>query len=566
MTAPRLLIVDDRDRYVSLAHEFLRDYRYVTRCELPGPCWECPERPGCTLTHAHDASEMDEALARARGDVDVVLLDVSFDVPEERLVPKARKPRTEDEVEHLRRTQGVEILRHLRRRRADIPVILMTAREDVAFEDDADALDADEYTYFAGADATDAQALTSQIDRVLARRRDQPETGGYAWGSTAAMARVRRDVTVLARTARPILLLGETGTGKSALAEKVIHPATGRRGPFVSLDIATIPDTLVAAELFGSARGAFSGAVDRPGRFEHASGGTLLLDEVGSLPLPAQKQLLTVLQDRKLTRLGEVTARPVDVKLVAATNEDLDDAVRAGRFRADLYMRLNPAARVVLPPLRDRLVDLPDLLRSFALRSLMSGDNRALLSEYMELAGIGTLVGPGVELVTGATPARPRGIVLALMPKSFAALKVHAWPGNLRELELVVDSIVTFALSDALEAWKERASRSTDKAPRVVPIAPKLVRDLLSAGRALQSPGGSSAGSSGGIVLRLERAAALRDVARSLERQTFEQLYATHAGDFRAIAGALLGKTDAHAARQVLLRFNQLGLRVRKSR
>ena len=135
------------------------------------------------------------------------------------------------------------------------------------------------------------------------------------------------------------------------------------------------------------------------------------------------------------------------------------------------------------------------------------------------------------------------------------------------ELELVVDSMVTFALSDALEAWRERSSRTTGPAPRVIPIAPKLVRDLLAAGRALQAPSSAGAGgASGTMALRIERASSLRDVVRSLERQTFEQLYAAHAGDFRAMAGALLGKTDAHAARQVLLRFNQLGLRVRKQR
>ena len=277
---PKLLVVDDGDRYIELAHAFLRDYDYATRCDLEGPCWTCPKRQGCTLTHAHDAGEADETLLK-HSDVDVVLLDVAFDVPEARLLPSSEK------LSQRRRFQGLQILEHLRRQRGDLPVVLMTSKDDLA-SDREHALRADEFVSLAGEAAFDARALSLLVERVLARRRESPEAGGYTWGKTAAMAKLRRDVQALARTSLPMLVLGETGTGKSALAERVIHPATRRKGPFIAIDLASIPESLAASELFGTARGAFSGALDRKGRFEEAHGGTLFLDEIGNLPIEAR--------------------------------------------------------------------------------------------------------------------------------------------------------------------------------------------------------------------------------------------------------------------------------------
>ena len=152
---PKLLVVDDGDRYVELAHAFLRDYDYATRCELPGPCWTCERRPGCTLTHAHDAMEADEALAKHR-DVDVVLLDVAFDVPEERLLPSAAK------LSQRKRFQGLAILDHLRRRRGDLPVVLMTSEDEVA-RDAHEALPADEFVALAGEAPFYTRALSLRV-------------------------------------------------------------------------------------------------------------------------------------------------------------------------------------------------------------------------------------------------------------------------------------------------------------------------------------------------------------------------------------------------------------------
>lgn len=553
---PKLLVVDDGDRYVELCHALLREYDYATRCERPGPCWECPAREGCTLTHAHDAREAEDALHR-HGDTDVVLLDVAFDIPESRLVPSK-----EPSLERRQRLQGIDILAQLRRSRGELPVVLMTSEAELAFEDAALRLAVDEFASLAGEAAFDARALSLLVERVLARRAESPEAGGYAFGSSLAMARLRRDALALARTSLPMLVLGEPGTGKSALAERVVHPATGRRGPFVAVDLASIPESLAAAELFGTARGAFSGAVDRRGRFEEASGGTLFLDEIGNLPPEAQRMLLLALQDRRVTRLGESTPRAVDVKLVAATNSDLERKVREGSFRADLYQRLNPAAKLVVPPLRMRAEDVPELLATFVRKKLGAGADRELLAEYMEAAGIGGL--PHAELALGELPRRtPRGVMFVLARASVAELRRHPFPGNVRELELFIANAVVFALSDALAAAREARAARGDAA-RTVPIPGKLVHELLGGG-ALPLPSGERS-EPGVVPLRLRPGATLHAVASDLERQIYERLFAETGGDFDAMARALLSPPGPGAGRKVRLRFNQLGLRVRGRR
>lgn len=545
---PKLLLVDDGDRYAELLHGFLRDYDYVTRCDLPGPCWQCERRRGCTLTHAHDLGEAEAALARAR-DVDAVLLDVAFDVPVERLAPSS-----ETDLERRRRLQGLDILRALRRRRADLPVVLMTSREELALENAADLLDGDEYVTVAGSDAFDARAIGLLIERILGARRESPKPSSYRWGRSTAMARLRRDALALARTSLPILLLGETGTGKSALAERVIHPASGRKGPFVAVDLSAIPATLVAAELFGTARGAFSGAVDRAGVLEAADGGTLLLDEIGNLPLEAQRMLLLAIENRRVTRLGEATARPLDVKLVAATNADLAALVAAGGFRADLHARLNPTAALTLPPLRSRAADLEELIATFVERAFADGADRALFAEYAQAARLPAGSAPAVAF--GRARPDDAHVTFVLAASSLAAMRAHAWPGNLRELALVVSNALVFALSDALGAARRGAAASA-VAPRLVPVPAQSLRRLMA---------GTSAATAAGamVTLPLRSQGSLRQVARMLEKQLYEDLHRACDGDFAAMAQRLLGLGTPAAARRVRLRFNQLGLRARR--
>ncbi|HEX3867633.1 MAG TPA: sigma 54-interacting transcriptional regulator, partial [Gemmatimonadaceae bacterium] len=502
---PKLLLVDDGDRYAELLHQFLRDYDYVTRCDLPGPCWQCPRRKGCTLTHAHDLAEAEAALSGV-SDVDAVLLDVAFDLPADRLAPS-----TEKDLDRRRRLQGLDILKALRTRRSTLPVVLMTSREELALEEVADLVEGDEFVTLAGADTFDARAIGMLIERVVGVRREVTEKSDYLWGRSTEMARLRRDAVALARTSLPILLLGETGSGKSALAERVIHRATTRKGPFVAVDLSAIPQTLVAAELFGTARGAYSGAVDRPGVLEAAHGGTLLLDEIGNLPLEVQRMLLLAIENGRVTRLGESTPRPIDVKLIAATNADLPALVASSSFRADLYARLNPTARLLLPPLRNRSADIEELIGAFVQRAFSAGVDRTLLAEYGAAAKVPSA--NGVAAAFGRVPPTAAQITFVFPSSSLAAMRAHAWPGNVRELSLVVSNAALFALSDALAA-ATRGRAATASAPRIIPVPAQLVRRLI----ASAAPDGAIGAN---ISMRLQSRSGLRQVARDLERQLY---------------------------------------------
>ena len=544
--APKVLIVDDASHYVEVAHAFLRSYRYATRCDLPGPCWTCARQNGCSLTHAHDMGEVEDVL-KHHPDVEVVLLDLVFDLPRDRLVPS-----DDPDTEKRRRLQGIAILAELRRTRPALPVILMTSQKELAYEDAAAALAVDEYVTFAGADAFDARSLGLLVERVLARRAPAADTGQYRWGASPGMARLRRDALVLARTSLPILLLGESGTGKSALAEKVIHSASGRKGAFLAVDLAALPSTLVAAELFGTSRGAFSGATDRPGRFERANGGTLLLDEIGNLPLDVQRTLLLAMESGRVTRLGETTARPVDVRVVTATHVDLAEAVRAGTFRADLHARLNPAARLLLPPLRDRSDDLSELMTALLLRSFASGPNASLLAEYLTAAGLEMPDGPRLSI--GRTGAGAKGVTFGLSSASLRDLRAHGWPGNVRELDYLICTAAVFSLADALAALK--AGRADAATANLLPISAKLVRELLAPSVASPPEG------SGKMSMTIVPAPTLHALSRQIEAQLFSSAYGEAGGDFEALARRFLQGPPATNARRVRLRFNQLGLRV----
>lgn len=547
-SAPKVLVVDDADAYVELFHALLQDYRYATRCELAGPCWECPVREGCTLTHAHDWSETEQALARHR-DLDVVLLDVRFELPESRLLP------SDEPLVERRRRQGLQILDRIRQMRPQLPVVLMTDAKELGLEAAA-PLSADEYVTLAGEDSFDARAIGLLIESILARRNQEaPDDSGYVWGTSPAMSRLRRDVHALARTSLPILLLGETGTGKSALAERVVH-TSARSGRFVSVDLSAIPESLAAAELFGSVKGAFSGAVERRGRFEEADGGTLFLDEVGNLPSAAQRMLLLALQDGRVTRLGEASPREVDVKLVAATNADLEAKVRDGTFRADLYARLNPAARLIVPPLRERVADLRPLAAAFLTRRFGRGPDHVLLGEYQAEAGIPGQVRAHLAVGDGVEQLPEEGVCFVLSESSWQRLEAHPWPGNVRELELLIAGAAAMTLADAYQAAAEKRGAHL---ARALPIAARVVRQLLERSWVSGAEPSRAPASSPG----LEPQPQLRDVVRQMERDLFERLYRETEGDFAAMAARLLLGDPQANARRVRLRFNQLGLRVR---
>jgi DNA-binding NtrC family response regulator len=183
-------------------------------------------------------------------------------------------------------------------------------------------------------------------------------------GGHGAMAELRNMVRLAASTDAPVLVTGETGTGKTIVARAIHYGGAPSAAPFISLNCSSLPENLIEGELFGSEKGAFTGAVTKKGIFEMAEGGTLLLDEIGEMPLHLQSKLLSVLEDKKIRRLGGETIRPVDVRVIAATNKDLDNALTMKTFREDLYYRLS-VLRIHIPPLRERKEDIPELCKYF---------------------------------------------------------------------------------------------------------------------------------------------------------------------------------------------------------
>jgi DNA-binding NtrC family response regulator len=254
----------------------------------------------------------------------------------------------------------------------------------------------------------DLQAQLAQLRSTMEERESLPEEMvGESPAFRAAYGLLRK----AAAAQITVLLLGETGVGKEMFARYLHRTSPRAAGPFVAVNCAAIPAELVESELFGVEKGAFTGAsVSRPGRFERAHGGTLFLDEVGDLPPPAQAKLLRVLQEGEVERVGDQRTRKVDVRLVAATNANLQQLVREGRFRSDLYYRLN-AYQVFIPPLRERKEDISPLAKRF-------------LAKYSALH---------------------EKKLLGFSDKAKRALLEHPWPGNIRELQNMIERCVILA-------------------------------------------------------------------------------------------------------------------------
>lgn len=227
-------------------------------------------------------------------------------------------------------------------------------------------------------------------------------TGDEIIGKDAGLKNVMDQVGQVAATDSPVLLLGETGVGKEVIANAVHYASPRREGPFIKVNCGAIPESLIDSELFGHEKGAFTGAARQiRGRFERAHRGTIFLDEIGELPLPAQVRLLRVIQHKEIERVGGTKAVPVDIRIIAATHRDLEKMVRADRFREDLWFRLN-VFPIVIPPLRQRKQDIAPLVKYFLQRKSQ-------------------------ELKLRRSPA--------IDPKAVERLKSYHWPGNVRELE-----------------------------------------------------------------------------------------------------------------------------------
>jgi len=243
-------------------------------------------------------------------------------------------------------------------------------------------------------------------DNRYLNRELQRLAGDEIVGADFGLREVMRQVRQVAPTESPVLLSGETGTGKDVIANAIHLGSPRREGPFIPVNCGAIPDSLLDSELFGHEKGAFTGALARKrGRFERADGGTILLDEIGEMPSEAQVRLLRVLQHREIERVGGSERIPVDIRIIAATNRDLEAMVAEGRFREDLWFRLN-VFPIRVPPLRERLSDIPALLQHFI-------EHKA------------------AELKLGETPR--------LAPGALEQLMAYSWPGNVRELENLIE-------------------------------------------------------------------------------------------------------------------------------
>ncbi len=265
-------------------------------------------------------------------------------------------------------------------------------------------------TRAAAADASPPEAAPAPHDR--SEEADAPGFEGII-GQSDEMQLVFELIEKVAGTDANVLILGENGTGKELVAQAVHRRSARANGPFVTADLGALSPSLFESELFGHVEGAFTGAdADRAGRFEAADGGTLFLDEIGNIPMELQKKLLTVLQRREVTRVGAVEARPVDIRLVCATNQPIYDAMNNGDFRQDLLFRIN-TVEIELPPLRERGDDVRLLARHF-------------LDEYAEKYDAAT---------TGFTD------------EAQAALHRYHWPGNVRELKHTIERAVILSES-----------------------------------------------------------------------------------------------------------------------
>ncbi len=533
---------------------------YLTRCGRPHPCQVCEERDkGCPLKCAHDYFEAAEALSREGALPDLVVLDLHFALPAARLLPEEKG---DLKLEEIRCRQGLFILERLRRDYPTLPVVMLTTTEG-----DPATLPQDPLVHFCENEVVDSRTLAAEVSRALTLQHAAQE-GPVFWGRSPAMAELRRQLAVLARSPLPVLVQGETGTGKSFLAEHVLHPRSGAKGPLVVTDLSTVPDTLMPAHLFGSRRGSYTGATeDHAGVFEQAHGGTLFLDEIANLDLELQRQLLLVLERGTVTRLGDSKPRPAAPKLIAATNLDLAELVREGRFRQDLYMRLNPATRLRVPPLRERKQDLPELIRFAVLESLRSEALRPLVRAYLarfptpdDYLEENSSVSFGKPQVRAA---RRDAFSIFFSQATLARLTAHPWPGNHRELRLLASNALVFTLVQQLDAPEKPRP---ERAPALLPISDRLVDQLLGKPAASGAAGPLLSGKNGDrrVEISLKPGQSFAEISAGVERQYLMALFHAHGGDLDRMAAELFG--PGASRRKVHLRMNQLGLRLRSLR
>lgn len=307
---------------------------------------------------------------------------------------------------------GIELLERIKSSAPDTAVLMITAFSTA--EQAVEAMKLGAYDYIAKPfkieevkqlvkNALEKQDLKRENTTLKQHVRERDSFNGII-GASPRMREIFGLIQKVAPSGSSVMILGESGTGKELVA-RAIHACSPRNAkPFVAVNCGAIPETLIESELFGHKKGAFTGAVaDRPGLFEQAEGGTLFLDEIGELPLLMQTKLLRVLQEREFRRVGDAVVRKADVRILTASNRDLDSQVREGRFREDLFYRVN-VVQITLPPLRERIEDIP-----------------LLVDHFYRKFGTAALQG---EIIT---------------PGALKALMNYPFPGNIRELENIVE-------------------------------------------------------------------------------------------------------------------------------
>jgi DNA-binding NtrC family response regulator len=315
---------------------------------------------------------------------------------------------------NMRPMNGIELLENVKKVNPDIPFIVVTGHGEIRTA--VDAMMKGAYTYIEKGNAL-SDILLPKVKQALQFRSALADNKWLKselldkWdfvGGAPKLMEVRKFIEAVVGSRATVLITGETGTGKE-LAAKWIHYHSPRRpGPFVKINCATLPDGLVESELFGYEKGAFTGALkSKAGKFEAASGGTILLDEIGEMPMPAQAKLLRVIQEREVQKVGGDDPVQVDVRILAASNRNLEEEIKNGRFREDLYYRLN-VFHVQLPPLRERKEDILKLVEHFIIKY---NDENGLRVEGME-------------------------------DECDKMLMAHSWPGNIRELENTIQRAV----------------------------------------------------------------------------------------------------------------------------
>ena len=370
----------------------------VSHAEIAG---EALQRAGCDVTLAHAGNEGVRKFSE--GNFDCVLTDL-----------------------RLPDTDGMEVLKKLKAADSDIEVIIITGYGSV--EKAVKALQLGAYSFLEK--PLNLDALRNTVAKALERRklslanqdlkRLVDEKFGYEGivGSSPAMQQVFARLKQVAPTDARVLVTGENGTGKELVARAIHFNSKRKQGPLVAVNCGALSGGVLDSELFGHVKGSFTGALkDHIGRFEAADGGTLFLDEVGEMPLETQVKLLRVIENKDITPVGSNTARQVDVRIISATNKNLEEQVKKGLFRDDLYFRLK-VVQVHLPALRERKGDIPLLAQSFA---------REFALQYnKEVAGIDH--------------------------SAMNALIAHPWPGNVRELRNTIEEMVVLAQGRLLTA------------------------------------------------------------------------------------------------------------------